>query len=130
MSSKSFPPTTLAIDYGEKRIGLAVSFGTLAEPVGVITNDEAFLVNLKRVMDEYQVKQILVGVSEGQSAEKARGLGDKLAQLTRLPIYYVDETLSTKIAMKKLKQANKKVDQKNLDHFAAAEFLQEWLETT
>ena len=128
MSPKPLPPTILAVDYGKKRIGLAVSFGTLAEPVGIITNDEAWLVNLKRVIDEYQVKQILVGVSEGKSAKKARVLGDKIAEFTQLPIYYVDETLSTKTATQKLADAGKKIDQKNLDHFAAAEFLQEWLD--
>jgi RNase H-fold protein (predicted Holliday junction resolvase) len=68
----SFPPTTLAIDYGQKRVGLAVSFGSLAEPVGILTHDETFLPNLARVIEEYQVEQILVGLSEGVSAQKAR----------------------------------------------------------
>jgi len=124
----SFPPTTLAIDYGQKRVGLAVSFGSLAEPVGILTHDETFLPNLARVIEEYQVEQILVGLSEGVSAQKARQLGEKIAQFTHLSVVYTDETLSTKIATRKLSQADKKIDQKSLDHFAAAEFLQEWLE--
>ena len=124
-----FSPTTLAVDYGEKRIGLAVSFGSLAEPIGILTNDETFLPNLARVIAEYQVKQILVGLSEGVSAQKARRLGERIAEFTHLPVIYTDETLSTKIATRKLSQAGKKINQKALDHFAAAEFLQEWLET-
>jgi RNase H-fold protein (predicted Holliday junction resolvase) len=80
------------------------------------------------VIEEYQVKQILVGLSEGVSAQKARQLGEKIAQLTHLSVVYTDETLSTKIATRKLSQAGKKIDQKSLDHFAAAEFLQEWFE--
>ena len=125
----SFPPTTLAIDYGQKRVGLAVSFGSLAEPVGILTNDETFLPNLARVIEEYQVKQILVGLSEGISAQRARQLGEKIARFTHLPVLYTDETLSTKLATQKLSQAGKKINQKSLDHFAASEFLQEWLDT-
>ncbi len=129
MLKNNFLPTTLAIDYGEKRVGLAVSFGSLAEPVGILKNDQTFLPNLARVIAEYQVKQVLVGVSEGNSAQKAYQLGKKIAAFTHLPVIYTDETLSTKTATEKLSQAGKKINQKALDHFAAAEFLQEWLET-
>jgi len=122
-----FPPTTLAVDYGEKRVGLAVSFASLAKPVGIVTYDSSLLINIARIVDEYQVQQILVGLSEGKSAERSRRLGEKIAGFTKLPVLYTDETLSTKIATQKLAQAGRKIDRKNLDHFAAAEFLQEWL---
>ncbi len=128
VQQQAFPPTTLAIDYGEKRLGLALSYASLAEPLTILYQDETVLGEIKQLIKDKEIKQILIGVSEGKSATAAKKFGRWLSRFISLPIFYTDETLSTKIATMKLAQAGKKIDQKALDHFAAAEFLQQWLD--
>jgi putative holliday junction resolvase len=121
---------TLAIDYGTKRIGLAVSHGTLAEPVAVIANDELVFSALQKIITEEKVEQLLVGISEREMAEKSKAFAQQLAEQFQLPIEFMDETLSSVTIHHKLAHSHMKRSkrQQPIDHYAAAEFLQEWLD--
>jgi putative Holliday junction resolvase len=121
----------LALDFGTKRIGVAQSFGTLAEPIGVWPYDEQFWQRLFEYVQEQHIEQIVVGESEGAMAELSRRFADQVATRTGLPVTLADETLSSVQATAKLKATQKyRPGQANrVDHLAAAEFLQEWLDT-
>jgi RNase H-fold protein (predicted Holliday junction resolvase) len=69
-----------------------------------------------------------VGLSENQMAEKTREFVTYLKRSVTVPIELYDETLSTKSVRNKLAEANRSQRQR-VDHLAAAEFLQEWLDT-
>lgn len=118
----------LAIDYGTERIGLAVSYATLADPLTIIANDEKAVAYICKVIDDYRVSHIIVGLSENQMAVATQRFAQSLRRYTSVPIELFDETLSTKTVRSKLAAARKSQRQR-VDHLAAAEFLQEWLDT-
>lgn len=117
----------LALDYGTVRVGCAVSYGTLAEPLCVLKNSETLFDEVNTLIATHKVTHVLVGVSEGMSAERARAFGQELELRVGCTVTYVDETLSTQSARTKLRTTNKV--HAVVDHYAAAEFLQEWLDS-
>lgn len=120
-------PKILAIDFGTQRIGLATTFGILAEPLTIIPNDELAVQYICSLLQDYQISTVLIGISEGKMAEQSQTFGKGLARVTKVPIVYADETLSTQTVRKKLKDAGRNPDQ-FVDHYAAAEILQQWLD--
>jgi putative transcription antitermination factor YqgF len=114
----------LAVDFGEKKIGLALATGPLSEPIGIVSH----LKEVVRFCQEHQVDKIIVGLSEGKMAKKQKRISQELAKLTGLPVTLQDETLTTKEAIMKMKQAGKRVKKKEEDAFAAALILQNYLD--
>lgn len=121
-------PKCLAIDYGTVRIGLAVSRATLADPLEIIENNDDTLAKLQAIISDEEIEQIILGVSEQDMAEKTYVFAEKLAHITDLPIVYADETLSSKTVHQKLLGAKRSKRQGPIDHYAAAEFLQNWID--
>jgi len=117
----------LGIDFGEKKIGLALATGPLAEPMGVIK-----ISNLKsqisNICQEHGIEKIVMGISEGKMAEKTKKFAQELGKAVGLPVEFQDETLTTSEAIMKMKQAGKKVKKKKEDAFAAALILQDYLD--
>jgi putative holliday junction resolvase len=123
-------PTVLAIDFGTQRLGLAISRGTLAEPLTIVDNNEELLEKLKEICEKEQVTQLVVGVSEGKMEERSRSFGIKLSEMLHLPLEFADETLSSYQVHQQQKELGKSGPLRtHIDHFAAATFLQEWLDT-
>jgi len=124
--------TYLAIDFGTQRVGLARSFGTLAEPLVILQNQENVFQELQRVISEEGITQIVIGVSENEMAKKTEEFAEELKKYTDLPIHFTDETLSSHSVHTKLheksKQAGKGQFKGPVDHLAAAHFLQDYLD--
>lgn len=121
-------PKTLAIDYGTVRVGLAVSRATLADPLEIIPNDDQLFDRLQTILSDEAVEQIVVGLSEREMAEKTRAFVDELRTVTDIPISFTDETLSSKSVHQKLQGAKQSKRRGHIDHYAAAEFLQHWID--
>ncbi|MBD3249963.1 MAG: Holliday junction resolvase RuvX [Candidatus Pacebacteria bacterium] len=121
----------LAIDYGDKRIGLAVNQASLAEPLFVLENSPNVREQVKVICQERDIDQVIIGLSEQEMANKTRQFGQKLKEIIDIPLSYYDETLSTQEVRKKLLTgpAKKKKRQGPVDHYAAALILERWLET-
>jgi len=107
---------TLGIDFGERRIGLALSdpAGRLALPSRVLerTSDRAAIDALVAIVAEEGVESIVVGEprrpADGAAtagARRARRFGEKLAAATGLPVEWVDETLTSQAADELLRQS-------------------------
>lgn len=121
-------PKVLAIDFGTVRVGLAISMYSLADPLKIIANDDNLFKNIVEICDEIAADRILVGMSENEMAKKIESFVLELKKHTDLPITFMDETLSSHTVHKKLKTAKKSKRSADIDHYAAAEFLQEWLD--
>jgi putative holliday junction resolvase len=116
----------LSIDYGSKRIGIAISTDGLIEPFSVIKNDSNFLEYLRSIISKNNIQKMFVGVSEGLFAQKTLEFVKHLQQNFSLPIETVEEAVST-IEADQIFKANKKSkkDYKNkIDAIAAAVILQ------
>lgn len=122
----------LALDFGTVRVGCALSYGTLADPLIILPNDESLFPALQKIIDEHGVTQLVVGISENKTAERTHAFVEKLKKKIAIPVELVDETLTTYQSRQKLLQNglnSYQADKQKVDHFAAAELLQEWLDT-
>ena len=96
----------LAFDYGEKRLGLAVSDLLLmtANPLPIINRSsfEKDVEQIKKVITEKEVGALVYGLplqmdgSEGTTATAARKFAEHIAQQIPLPYIFWDERLSSK----------------------------------
>jgi putative Holliday junction resolvase len=134
----------LGLDYGAKRIGVAVSdpSGTLARPLATVTANEAGAV--ERVhsiiadlgLDEDAPAMIVIGLPsklDGTPSEmtaRVRAFGTALAERTGLPVVYQDERLSSREAEGRLAERHPTWRGRKalLDAAAAAVILQDYLD--
>jgi len=121
-------PKVLAIDYGTVRVGLAVSMYTLADPLVILPNDDNLINKITELLGELDADLILIGISENEMAQKTKEFTRQLKKHTDLPIKFADETLSSHTVHEKLMTAKKSKRSRDIDHYAAAEFLQAWLD--
>ena len=121
----------LGIDYGRKKIGLAIAFTEIAEPYRVIRYDDLEVLGekIKEVIRNENIEEIVVGISEGEMAEETKKFGEILKEKTRLPLSFADETLSTYDAQRFSQEAGvKRQKRKDFeDAYAATVMLQEYL---
>jgi putative Holliday junction resolvase len=93
----------LAIDYGAKRVGVAVSNseGTIAFPRRTFSNDEKLIPTLKKLAADEQAEHIIVGDTrtvsgvENNITKEAEAFVDALARETGLPVSRAFEAWSS-----------------------------------
>lgn len=129
-----------ALDYGQARIGLAVSdeLGMLAHPRPFVPARplERALRDLRLLFRQEGVQHVLLGLplslkgAEGLAAGRARKFGQALGAATGVAIEYVDERLSTVGATARLREAGHDAREARgrVDSAAAALLLQAWLD--
>ncbi len=138
--NKDFP--VLAIDYGDKNFGIALSDkkGIIASPLTVLRitknrNIDHLLNEIRDIIKHYNVKRIVVGKpqifqdSYKQSAYKVEKFVIKLKEIVNIPIIFQDESYSTTQAqnmLTSLGQSTKKSRNK-IDMISATVFLQDFL---
>lgn len=120
----------LALDYGRARVGVAVSAGTLAEPLEVIAPGPNLIPRLRALCAAHDIGTLVVGVSEQGMAEESRLFGENVSKELELPVVYADETLTSVEVQQRLRQraAGKKSYTGPIDHFAAAVILERYLD--
>ena len=131
----------LAVDPGEKRIGLALSdpSGTIANPYRVILHiaREIDAAKIAEIAAENEVQTVVIGQaldSEGQigpQARKSQRLADAFSEKSKVPVVLWDESDSTQIA-RKARVAMKTSRSKrkgHMDDLAATVILQSYLDS-
>jgi len=130
----------LAVDHGEKRIGLAIS-----DPTGTIANPLTVVRHISRAMDAAQVATIaaengagliVIGQSldeDGQpnlAGRRATRFASALQEQTDLPVEFWDESFSTQKARAARIQmgVSRKARAGHLDEIAATAILQSYLD--
>ena len=130
----------LAVDYGDSRIGLAVSdkLGIIASPVGTIKSVgmRGDVDELSRKAQELGAELIVLGLplnmdgSEGERAEKTRKLGSVISKVSGLEVEFMDERLTTVSAERVLDEAEMRWDKRKkvVDTISAQIILQTYLD--
>ncbi len=131
----------LALDVGDRRIGVAVSdpTGVLATPLLAVDRaDPASELNeLLRLIDQHEASEIVVGFPRtlqgdvGPQARKVRRFVASLSERTDVPVATVDERLSTVQAERMLSESPGRGsrDRGRVDAAAAAVILQSYLDS-
>lgn len=128
----------LAIDYGRKRIGLAISdeLALTARPLAVLlrTNRRNDLRRLRELCREHGVGRILVGHpvhmtgTAGDMADEAARFATRLSKEVGIAVELIDERLTSWAAGQLLSEFGSRPKNAPLDDLAAALLLREYLE--
>lgn len=120
----------IAFDYGDVRIGVAVSDpdSILASPLTTLkAADKTLATQILTIFDEIDPVAIYVGRpallsgNDGLATEKALGFVELLRTITQTPIEMIDERMSTISAARNLRDAGRNAkDSKNAIDMAAA----------
>ena len=132
----------LAIDYGEKNLGLAISDskGIIASPLDVLSitknrDIHTLVKEILEILELYKIERILVGKpqafeeSQKLSQEKINHFISLLEKATTIPVLTWDESFSTTKAQNMLTSLgqNSRGSKGKIDKIAATVFLQEFL---
>ena len=132
----------MGIDYGTKRIGIAISDPscTMAHPLDtvVVKADGSHIEQIRGLVGEYEITKVVVGLpynmdgTIGASGERVASWADELAKSLSLPVVLWDERLTTSEAhdfLIGLKVKGKK--RKHIvDKIAASIILNDYLNST
>lgn len=135
----------MAIDYGERRIGVAITdaTGSIALPLETIRNTPrrdgsvgaGALDRIAELVEFHQVTRIVIGLPLhmdgriGDQAKASRRFGDRVTERTGIPIEYLDERLSSLEAERVLERGGVRSKERRgkVDPIAASLILQTWL---
>lgn len=129
----------LALDIGEKRIGVAVSDSALRVATPLTVLDASVIGDprpLADLVDQYEVDRLVIGLplsldgTEGPQAVRVREVGTRLAEGLGMDVTYADERLSSAEASRAMRAAGLSDKQKRgrVDMVAAALILQTYLD--
>jgi putative transcription antitermination factor YqgF len=120
----------LGIDYGKRKIGLAISEGLTASPLSIIESSglEDALQKVRVFLAKEGVDKVVVGVAEsGESRNMTQKFINRLKE--EIEVIEVEETLSSKLADEKMRIADVKRSKiKTNDAVAAVIILEEYLD--
>ena len=132
--------TVLGFDFGEQRIGVASgqTITASASPVTTLTavNQKPDWQAIEKLIEDWRPDALIVGIptyldgSPSDMTRRAQRFGRQLQGRFYLPVYEVNESLTSFEAEQELKK-NKKLGQHNkqdIDKMAAAIIVQSWLE--
>jgi putative Holliday junction resolvase len=130
----------MAVDWGERRIGLALSdpSGTIASPAGVVvrrTGKRPPVAELVRRAEALEARGIVVGLpldGEGEDTPRAtecRRVAAELARRTGLPVTLLDERYTTAVALRAVREmgGRRRGREGDVDALAATVLLQQAL---
>lgn len=131
----------LGIDFGERRIGLAMSdpAGRLALPLETVARgaDDAYLTRIRGLCEEYGIGEVVVGLplslrgEVGPQAEATLVFAEMLKDLVGVPVRTWDERMTTLSASRALGEAklSRKKRKEVVDKVAATLILQAYLDS-
>ena len=118
----------LGIDFGLRRVGLAISEGLLASPYKVLTGKgfDDLLEQIKKESNGFD--KLVVGMPEGKIGQTVKGLIKALRKIG-LDVEEAEETLSSKKALSRMVELDIPLKKRKVsDDIAAAIILQEYLD--
>ena len=129
----------LAIDYGEKRIGIAITdpLNMFSIPLTTINNNPNFLIGFEKIFKQYNIQKIVVGYPVNEDGSKTK-LTKEIEKFSRRlkskfnkEIIFIDERYSSAIAWEHIKEGvtskKKRRNKALIDMNAAAVILEDFL---
>jgi putative holliday junction resolvase len=131
------------VDFGEVRVGLAVSdeTGTLASPLPTLLRRRGKRPPLKALTElgrEHAVEAVVFGLpleltgDESEWTREVRSVGEALGERLGVPVHFVDERLTSVRAERAVRSLGlpkgKREEKERVDQAAAVLILQTWLD--
>lgn len=138
------PKQIIAIDFGLKRIGIAIgnSLTNNAQPLTTIITDKPYEIpnELIDIIKEWRPHKLIMGMpynadgSEAKIAKNIKRFASLLSEKLSMPVEFIDESFSSHEATRQLKHLrqsgarSKRVNKADIDKAAAAVMLQRWMD--
>jgi putative holliday junction resolvase len=131
----------LSVDYGKKRIGVAVSdpLNIIARGIGTLFNDSSFFDKFAALLAEFDPQAIILGMPYmpsgdiGERATEVQGFAAVLEEKYKLPVILWDERYTSKMAVEIMVRSGMKKKNRakrgNIDRISSAIILQEYLDS-
>ena len=134
----------LAIDYGRKFTGLS-NYKVGVDPFIFLygrikyESDEQLINELKTIVEDEFIEILVVGIprftdgKESKMTQTVKNFANKLSAEASIPVFYIDETLTTFEAEERMKndpRFNFQVDMKQIDAVAASIILEEFVNSS
>lgn len=127
----------MALDIGEVRIGIATNPADvrIAQPRGVIANDEKIMESIKKRVDTEQPAVLVIGLPRGMQGQETdqtkyvREFVETLKTTISIPIELQDEALTSVKAEQQLDALGRPYERGDIDALAASFILQDYLDT-
>lgn len=128
--------STIALDVGEARIGLAIARSGTRFPVPLTTlkNDSAFTDKLQEIIARESVGQLVVGLPRGLDGQATgqtgyvRDFAATLGLTIKVPFAFQDEALTSKKAEAELRNRKKGYTKEDVDALSATYILEDYLQ--
>lgn len=128
----------LALDVGERRIGVALAnpIARIAQPLLTIQNDAQTFEHIEELLAEHQIGTIVVGLPRGLEGQETgqttyvRQFNQQLEKKIGVKTVFQDETITSVMAEEDLKRLKKAYSKEDIDMYAAAHILQDYLDQT
>jgi len=129
----------LGIDYGDKRIGIAITdpLCIFVYPLTTLDNDDKLLEKIEKIIKEYCVETIVIGYpykedgSKWQVTENIEKFYDEMKRKFNLTIEFYDERYSSELAKNRVVESvtkrSKRREKGVIDRNAAAIILEDYL---
>jgi len=128
----------LALDVGERRIGVAIASLEARLPSPLLTIDRQkvgdVFVRIKELIAEHKVRAVVVGLPRGMSGQEtaqttsARQFASDLEAACGIEVSLQDEAATSILAEDELKAHGKNYEKGDIDKLAASYILQDWLD--
>lgn len=131
MSARSI----IALDVGERRIGVALAstIARLAAPLVTITNDAEAIQHINDLIAEHDAGVLVVGLPRGMQGqetaqtEATRIFAANLRRHINIPVYFIDEAVTSQLARAELQSRGAHVHRGDIDALAATYILEDYL---
>ena len=124
----------IGLDFGRKRVGVAISHGIVAEAYKTLSYDEGntlqFIKKIKDIVNEQRAKTIVVGLPLGRNGKDTdqsnwiKKQAEEHIKQIGLPIEYAEESFSSCEAAGEIGRKNKK---ELIDSYSAKIILEQFL---
>jgi putative holliday junction resolvase len=129
------PSSILALDVGERRIGVAVASvpARLASPLTTLQRGESTVHDIQKLVAQHQAVALVAGLPRGLEGQQTaqtvavqtfiHGLGRELA----IPVYWQDEAVTSVRAEAELKARGKPYRKEDIDALSATYILEDFM---
>lgn len=127
--------SVIALDIGHKRIGVAAAAvqAKIAQPLKTMQVDDHIIEKLVRLAEDQQAVALVIGFPRGMDGQKTaqteavEAFGRRLEQHVSVPVYWQDESVTSRQAEAELEQRGKPYAKGDIDALAATYILEDFL---
>ncbi len=127
--------SVLALDVGDKRVGIAIASlaALLPRPLITLERDDTFTKKLQAIIQDEVVGSLVLGLPRNLSGRRTdqttavESFANELRQVLDLPISFQDEAVTSKQAEAELESRRKPYKRGDIDALAATYILEDYL---